>query len=160
MFPLAEANMRVYTRFMTLTECLCARLRLAASATTDFYDRALAPTGLTLTTYRLLRHLERLDGASITRLAHSMELDRSTLGRNVKLVEKRGLVKTVPATVLKDKRQTAYQLTPDGAAVLARAVPLWEQAQNDIAKISEGEAPALLAALNRLTWRLENKTHE
>lgn len=160
MFLLVGRNLRVYTRFMELSDCFCARLRLAAAATTTFYDKALAPVDLSLTMYRLLRHLGLLQTASITDLAASLQLERSTLGRNLKVVEKRGLVEAIKNGAQNDKRQHAFRLTPQGHAVMAKAIPLWRKAQSDIAILSEGEAPTLMAQLITMTERLEAETHE
>ncbi|MCB1787001.1 MAG: MarR family transcriptional regulator, partial [Gammaproteobacteria bacterium] len=77
---------------MLSTTCHCTRLRRAAHAVTRLYDEALAATGLTVTQFSLLRTISRLDEPYITTLAEATGLERSTLGRNLRPLEKAGLV--------------------------------------------------------------------
>ena len=57
------------------------------------------------------------------------DLDRSTVGRNIKVLERLRLVRLAPA---KDQREAAVKLTPAGAEALWRAAPLWEDAQRRV----------------------------
>jgi DNA-binding MarR family transcriptional regulator len=57
------------------------------------------------------------------------ELDRSTVGRNVKVLERLGLVRFVPAN---DQREAPVRLTPAGAHALREATPLWDGAQRRV----------------------------
>ena len=67
-------------------ECYCATIRDAARKVTAIYDAALAPVGVNAAQYRLLRSIERAAPLSLTELGRLTELDRSTIGRNVKLL--------------------------------------------------------------------------
>ena len=60
---------------------------------TALYDSILEPAGVTLAQYSLLRRIERAGSVSLTRLGRITELDRSTVGRNVKALEKIRLVR-------------------------------------------------------------------
>jgi DNA-binding MarR family transcriptional regulator len=64
-----------------------------ARASTALYDEALAPSGLKVTMFRLLRKIEATPDVTITGLAEMLGLDRSTLGRNLKVLERQGLVR-------------------------------------------------------------------
>src|SRR6201987_4350623 len=75
------------------TPCVCATLRRAARAITAAYDAALAPSGLRITQFSILRRLARLGPLPVTRLAAESALDRSTIGRNLNPLERRGLVR-------------------------------------------------------------------
>ena len=108
------------------TPCYCHALRAAARKATALYDEALAPAGLTVAQFALLRRIEHAGAVTVTELARVAELDRSTAGRNVKTLERLGFVAMVAT---KDKRETAARLTAEGVAALARAAPLWEAAQ-------------------------------
>jgi DNA-binding MarR family transcriptional regulator len=108
------------------TICYCAAVRTAARKTTALYDAALEPAGLTLAQYSLLRKIERAGTVSLTELGRLAELDRSTVGRNVKALEQLRLVRPASA---KDRREAAVRLAPAGAEALRRAAPLWEEAQ-------------------------------
>ncbi len=111
------------------TMCYCAAVRKAARKTTALYDAALQPAGVTVAQFSLLRRIERAETASLTELARLAELDRSTVGRNVKVLGRLGLVRPTPA---KDKREAAVRLTPAGIETLRRADPLWEDAQRRV----------------------------
>ncbi len=123
------------------TICYCAAVRSAARKTTALYDSILAPSGVTLAQYSLMRKIERAGTVSLTRLGRLAELDRSTVGRNAKALEQLGLVRTAPA---EDRREAAVQLTRAGEEALRRAAPLWEEAQRRVeAKVGAGGADAL-----------------
>ncbi len=123
------------------TICYCAAFRSAARKTTALYDSILAPSGVTLAQYSLMRKIERAGTVSLTRLGRLAELDRSTVGRNVRALEQLGLVRTAPA---EDRREAAVQLTRAGEEALRRAAPLWEEAQRRVeAKLGAGGADAL-----------------
>jgi DNA-binding MarR family transcriptional regulator len=108
------------------TTCYCAAVRTAARKTTALYDSILEPAGVTLAQYSLLRKIERAGSVSLTKLGRVAELDRSTVGRNVKALEELRLVRLGPA---KDQREAAVHLTLAGAETLRQAFPLWEEAQ-------------------------------
>jgi DNA-binding MarR family transcriptional regulator len=111
------------------TICYCAAVRTAARKTTALYDSILEPAGVTLAQYSLLRKIERAGSVSLTKLGQLTELDRSTVGRNVKALEELGLVRSGAA---KDQREAAVKLTLAGAKTLRRAFPLWEEAQRRV----------------------------
>ncbi len=111
------------------TTCYCAAVRTAARKTTALYDSILEPAGVTLAQFSLLRKIERAETVSLTKLGRLAELDRSTIGRNVKALEKLGLVRLGPA---KDQREAAVRLTLAGKDALQRAAPLWEEAQRRV----------------------------
>jgi DNA-binding MarR family transcriptional regulator len=109
--------------------CHCVAVRTAARKTTALYDAMLAPAGVTLAQFSLLRKIKRVGPASLTRLGQHTELDRSTIGRNVKALEKLGLVRFGPG---EDQREAAVRLTPQGERVLLTGAPLWEEAQRRV----------------------------
>lgn len=129
-------------------DCHCTRARRLARALTEIYDAALAPAGLKVTQFGLMRMVGRLGRPTITALAEATGLDRSTLGRNLKVMEKDGLVELGPG---RDERTRQVGLTRLGAVRMAKAAPLWEAAQAEVARrlptdtlTAMGEAPAAL----------------
>ncbi len=114
------------------TPCYCAAIRSAARKTTALYDEALAPAGVNLAQYSLLRRIERAGTVSLTELGRLAELDRSTVRRNVKVLERLRLVRFESA---EDHREAAVRLAPIGAETLRRAAPLWEEAQQSVETI-------------------------
>ena len=113
---------------MTST-CYCVVARTAARKTTALYDALLEPAGVTLAQFSLLRKIDRAGTASLTKLGQLTELDRSTIGRNVKALERLQLVR---AALAKDQREAAVQLTPAGKRALKIGAPLWEEAQRRV----------------------------
>jgi DNA-binding MarR family transcriptional regulator len=113
---------------MTST-CYCVVARTAARKTTALYDALLEPAGVTLAQFSLLRKIDRAGTASLTKLGQLTELDRSTIGRNVKALERLQLVR---AALAKDQRAAAVQLTPAGKRALKIGSPLWEEAQRRV----------------------------
>jgi DNA-binding MarR family transcriptional regulator len=111
------------------TPCYCASLRAASRKTTALYDAALAPAGVGVAQYSLMRRIRHAGTLSVTELAVLAELDRSTVGRNVRVLERMGLVTGATAD---DQRETAVALTEAGRETLRRARPLWEDAQRRI----------------------------
>jgi DNA-binding MarR family transcriptional regulator len=109
--------------------CACANLRKASRAVTQLYDESLQPTGLRATQYTLLVALSLAGSTSITDLAQKMVMDRTTLTRNLTLLEHQRLVTIAPGT---DQRTRTVTLTNHGREALAKALPLWEQAQTRV----------------------------
>ncbi|MBX9711369.1 MAG: MarR family transcriptional regulator [Xanthobacteraceae bacterium] len=106
--------------------CFCTTLRQAAQAATEIYDRALEPSGLKITMYRVLRRLSEAERPTISELARIVELDRSSLGRNLRVLQRARLVKFGDGD---DERSTIVSLTPQGRDALETARPLWRKAQ-------------------------------
>jgi DNA-binding MarR family transcriptional regulator len=132
----------------TKTLCYCAALRVAARKASAIYDEALAPAGIGLAQFSLLRKIERGGRLSLSELGRLASLDRSTIGRNIKLLQRMGWIEVGPGD---DHREATVTLAEDGRAVLRVGAPLWRSAQERIEK-ALGEAGArelrsLLAAL-------------
>lgn len=139
---LVDAEIGVYTRDMD-SPCYCDLLRTAARKTTAIYDRHLAEVGLTLAQYKLLKKIARAGELSISELAALCDLDRSTIGRNVQVLEKHDLVEE---TSCGDGRRCMLKLTETGRQRFAAAVPLWQAAQTEIeATLNPDQITALTA---------------
>ncbi len=114
--------------------CACFNFRKASRAVTQFFDETLAPSGLRSTQLVILLNVAASQRpvnsteppATVMQLAREMVMDRSTLARNLKPLEKQRLIKITPGH---DRRTRVVRLTAHGRKVLAAAVPLWEQAQ-------------------------------
>lgn len=125
--------------------CYCINLRRSAGILTDIYDRALVPSGLTVTQYCLLVHLQRMGSANITRWAGQVGLERSTMVRNVRILEKNRWIQPAAG------RGRYFALSPAGQECLAAAVPLWQETQQKIEQyLGETDAQALLRIADRL----------
>jgi DNA-binding MarR family transcriptional regulator len=109
--------------------CICIAVRKASRKLTARYDAALLPVGINLAQYSLLRNIMRHQPVSLTRLAEIVELDRSTLGRNMRVLQRMGLATIMPGD---DLREATLSLTEAGQQKLTRAIPLWEATQDEI----------------------------
>lgn len=130
------------------TTCLCIDLRSAANRLTRTYDEALAPAGITVTQFSQLNTIRAQGKPTLGALAEATGLDRSTLGRNVRVLEKQGLVAISPG---EDARTRTLQLTREGEAAFRTALPLWYATQKGLVeRIGEdgrAQLDALLAVL-------------
>jgi DNA-binding MarR family transcriptional regulator len=123
--------------------CMCANLRRASRAITALYDTFLQPSGLPTTQFILLCALGAQPSIALTPLAERLGMDPTTLARNLKPLERDGLVQILPGA---DRRTRILALTRRGADTLARALPLWEQAQAAvISQLGEDRAHVMLA---------------
>ncbi|MFB4370497.1 MULTISPECIES: MarR family winged helix-turn-helix transcriptional regulator [unclassified Pseudomonas] len=134
---------------MLPTECLCTRLRRASRGVSKLYDDALSGVGLSVAQYSLLRHLQRLYQPSITDLADAVGLERSTLGRNLRLLEGRGLVALADGA---DQRNRLVSLTIRGEKLLAEALDAWQGVQLELKQRLQ---PHHLQALDELLASLD-----
>ena len=125
--------------------CACGRLRRATRALTQLYDDAMAPAGLRVTQFSLLRTLARSGPAHISDLAAAQLLDRTALSRNLNPLVERRLVKVAPGS---DARTRVVELTRAGRAALRAAAPYWQDAQTQVAKrLGRAKLDTLIAVL-------------
>jgi DNA-binding MarR family transcriptional regulator len=135
---------------MNDTVCICTSLRRAALASSEFYDNALRPSGLKVTMYRLLKRASEAGRPNISELSRIVGLDRSTLGRNLRVLERQNLIRFEGA---RDERARVVVLTPEGEAALAEARPLWAGAQATMRRVLGERTESLLEQLGRLNER-------
>ncbi len=109
--------------------CLCIDLRSAAQKLTQIYDEAMAPSGISVTQFSQLHLIKTLNGPSLKALSEASQQDRSTLGRNVRVLEKMGLVKMKVGT---DARVRTIHLTRKGNNAFIKAAPLWRRVQSEL----------------------------
>ena|ERR1700716_951637 len=128
--------------------CTCGSLRKASRRISQFYDSALAPIGIKSTQYSILSEVARgsLEGrVTMCELATAMVMDRSTLGHNLKPLERDDLV--VLRLSAADRRKRYVELTKNGKSILQRSRVLWQQAEGRFEKIFGKEPAAELRAV-------------
>ena len=122
--------------------CTCGSLRKASRRISQFYDAALAPVGIKSTQFSILSEVARgsLEGrVTMCELATAMVMDRSTLGHNLKPLERDDLV--VLRLSSDDRRKRYVELTRKGRTMLQKARRLWRQAEGRFEKVF-GKKPA------------------
>ena len=130
--------------------CNCLNLRRASQAITKAYNEALAPSGLTLAQFGLLKHTRSLAPVSVSRLAEAVRLDRTTLVRDLKRLEENGLVMDAGQRT----RDRQLCLTEKGLKALESAEPYWQQAQESVETLLGAEDLQILTGLlNRIESR-------
>jgi DNA-binding MarR family transcriptional regulator len=105
--------------------CLCLHVQRTARALARRFDDAFRPLGLTSGQFSLLVSLNRPESASMSSVASLLVVDRTTLTAALKPLKRRGLVKV--SVDAGDRRSRLLKLTAKGRALLARAVPIWEE---------------------------------
>lgn len=111
--------------------CTCFNLRKATRSVTQMFGAYMQPTGLGPTQFSLLAVLAQKGALSINQLADVLVTDRTTLTRNLKPVERQGLIEIRPG---EDRRTRIVALTPAGRRTFDEALPLWREAQSEIIK--------------------------
>lgn len=141
-------------------DCLCFRARRAARAITRAYDTALRPTGLQATQVTLMNAIALGPDAAqpMGRLSEVLALEISTLTRNLRALEKAGLVAIGRSET--DRRVRVARLTGAGKLKLADALPHWKQAHGEIiAALGSDTATALHAALDATSQAMAAAGH-
>jgi DNA-binding MarR family transcriptional regulator len=129
--------------------CTCFNLRKASRVVTHFFDQELKPSGLLVTQFTILVAISVLSSGTINELAQSLVMDRTTLTRNLKPLAREGFIQIEPG---QDQRTRVVSLTHTGQVSLAKALPLWEQAQACIVeKLGQERLSTLLSHLNVTT---------
>ena len=134
---------------MLLDTCMCHKARMAARVVTRAYDDALRPTGLRATQVSVLAAVGARGALSIKSLADALHMERSTLTRNLRPLEKRGYVELAPE---RRYRSRVLTLTSAGRAALVTALPLWEGAQRKLkGRVGQHRWPTVQDGLSILT---------
>lgn len=109
--------------------CVGQGLRRAARQVTRRYDAVLKPVGLSLSQFSILAAVGAASPVSLGPLAAHLGMDRTTLTRDLKPLERRGLLTSLTHST--DRRQRPLALTDAGETLLRAALPLWANAQRD-----------------------------
>jgi DNA-binding MarR family transcriptional regulator len=121
--------------------CIAVRLRLLNRVITNYYDDALRPLGLKVSQLNILIVTAKLGLARPAQVCAILQLDTSTLSRNVKPLEAQGWLEVVPE---EDARAQPFRLTAKGKRLIEKAVPAWEEAQRRATELLGDEGIALL----------------
>ena len=130
--------------------CTCAVLRRTARRVTQAYDRALRPAGIKLTQYSVLANVLHDGGLSITELAERLAMDRTTLTRNLRPMERAGWIEIGAGP---DRRRRAVRITAAGRGIFKTAFPLWQAAERGFRRGLGRDTAAQLRHLLNLALR-------
>ena len=127
------------TTLLVRDSCLCLHIQRAARALARRFDDALRPFGLTNGQFSLLMSLNRPEPPSMAPVAALLAMDRTTLTAALKPLERRGLVEISPDP--SDRRSRILKLTREGRRLLARALPAWQKAHDEVERSLPAGAP-------------------
>ena len=128
-------------------KCMGMQVRRAARLVSVHYDTWLKPVGLKGTQFTLLNAVFLNPRISIGRLSEQLLTDRTTLNRNLKPLERQGLIRSEPGA---DLRMRNLVLTRKGEKILHKALPLWKAAQAGVEKLMGSRLKGLSDNLRRL----------
>jgi DNA-binding MarR family transcriptional regulator len=127
-------------------DCLCLASRRAARALTRAFDRRLRPHGIRATQFSILTNLILRGPLPIGELAGFLGIERTTLTRNLTLIERDGWVEIHPGD---DARSRVVAVTKKGRAMVSAALPAWRKAQQAASAAIGSAAIDALHALSR-----------
>ena len=120
----------------TSSACIALRVRQLSRIITRVYDDALRPHGITASQFTLLNQLAQQDAITAVEIGASLDIEKSTLSRNLKRLLALGHIDMDPPA---GRRGRGLHLTPKGNAVIKQAFPVWNEAQNKAVAVM-GEA--------------------
>ncbi|MEO1610156.1 MAG: MarR family winged helix-turn-helix transcriptional regulator [Pseudomonadota bacterium] len=110
----------------TSSGCLATRVRQLSRIVTRMYDDALRPLGITSSQFTLLTQLGQQDGITAVEIGYTLDIEKSTLSRNLKRLLVLKLIHMDPPA---GRRGRGLHLTPKGQAAIKEAYPVWSEAQ-------------------------------
>jgi DNA-binding MarR family transcriptional regulator len=132
--------------------CAAMRSRTVARKITRLYDEALRPVGITLGQFTTLIGISIARPKSISGFAEKLGMERSTLTRNLKVLETMGLIEIGPEQY---RRSREMRVTAKGERVLEEAYPHWERAQDALrGRIGGEDWQSAHDVFNRLMTKL------
>ena len=121
--------------------CIAGRMRLLNRVITNIYDEALRPFGLKISQGNILIMTGKIGVACPVQICDILQLDVSTLSRNVELMRKNGWLEDVPG---EDARSHPFRLTAEGKRLIEQAIPAWEKAQAEARELLGDDLVLLL----------------
>lgn len=118
---------------MPADPCVCISTRKAANALTNLYDEALEISGIKVTQYSLLKTIDRSSEITINALSKQTKLNRTTLTRNLAILESAQLIELISDP--EDLRKSIVRLTKEGKKALKKAQTSWEEVQKKAKKV-------------------------
>ena len=132
--------------------CTAMRARTVARKVTRLYDDALRPTGITVGQFTTLIGVSLANPKSISWFAERLGMDRSTLTRNLKLLERMKLIEIGPESY---RRSREMIITEAGRRMIESAYPHWQAAQDSLrARLGDEDWQIAHDHLNHLMAKL------
>ena len=130
--------------------CIAVRVRLLNRVITNFYDDALRPLGVKTSQMNVLILTARMGLARPAKVCEILQMDTSTLSRNVERLRAKGWLEVVPE---EDARAQPFRVTDKGWKLIEKSLPAWEEGQRRATELLGSEGVALLDNTSRRIWR-------
>lgn len=124
--------------------CICGRLRRASRTLSRLYDAALAPVGMNINQYAVLRNLSQMERPTLNAIAERTAHEKSAMWRTLQPMIRHGWIAVEPGRI------QHFSLSDAGRAQLDQARPLWAEAQSRISEILGGRDAALIELLHEI----------
>ena len=108
--------------------CICISIRKAANNISKLYDRELSVLHIKITQYSVLKNIQALGNPSVNELSKILDLERTTVLRNLDKLKKMDLISYKKNDVYKVK---VISLTVNGKKKLNEAKVIWEKTQQN-----------------------------
>jgi DNA-binding MarR family transcriptional regulator len=131
--------------------CISTRVRQLSRIVTRVYDDAMRPLGITASQFTLLTQLAQQDGITAVEIGHSLDIEKSTLSRNLKRLLALGHITMDPPA---GRRGRGLHLTPKGELVIQQGFPVWREAQTRTIRVMGPESRSILDNLLSQAERL------
>lgn len=125
----------------TSTGCLATRVRQLSRIVTRVYDDAMRPLGITGSQFTLLTQVGLQDGITAVEIGFALDIEKSTLSRNLKRLLGLGLINMDPPA---GRRGRGLHLTPKGQVMIKEAYPIWMGAQQRALSLMGHESKSAL----------------
>ena len=111
---------------MNDVSCICISLRKAANHISKLYDHELSALDIKITQYSTLKNIKDLGNPTVHELSRKLDLERTTVLRNLDKLKKIDLISYKKNDVNKIK---VISLTVNGTKKLNDAKVIWEKSQ-------------------------------
>ena len=133
-------------------ECVGYRVRMLNRLTTRIYDDELRPLGIKFSQLNILTVVTLRGPVQPAEVARVLALEKSTLSRNVRILEDNGWIEVVPGEA---GNTHLLRMTAAGRRMFERAAPAWRAAQERMEALL---GPAATRSLVRAADRAQKKS--
>tara|TARA_B100001769_G_scaffold140684_1_gene110135 strand:- start:273 stop:707 length:435 start_codon:yes stop_codon:yes gene_type:complete len=137
-------------KYSELTDCLCTNIRKSARNISQKYNEHLKQSGekINANQVSILVTLSQIENKTISELSNQLKMERTTLTRNLKILDKSGWIKTDYGS---DGRMKFLKLSKNGKQVLNKILPHWKKAQSQTKKLLGEDLQLFQQNLKKLT---------
>ena len=116
------------------SDCVGARIRMLNRKTSRIYDDAVRPHGLRFSQMNILTVVRLHEPVAPVEVGRMLELEKSTLSRNVALMEAKGWIEVLPG----EGNSQLLRTTRKGRSLYAKAASSWRDAQRRVQSLLGG----------------------